>query len=463
MTIPSCSKFCVSLRLSTIVILGACAILPAPACAEDLIQVFELARQHDASILAADAQYQAAAPRLARARGALLPVVNMVASSTDVRAGVPGDADRAGVHADNRANVVTLRLRQPLFNAALGTDVSIAKVAEQSAQIDFDITMQDFILRVAQAYFDVLATQDVLETKQLSKASIDAQVDAAIRRFKAGLGIITDQEDAQARASLAEAEEMAAGNDVRIAQLALQRLTGRPGIVAQKMAVQSAASRISAGRLDQWLRDAASHPSVERSKLALDRAKLDTRRAHASGLPTVDLVGSVARNRVSGEASALSSLTVGRSNNSSLGVEMNLPLFAGFTRHNLVKENVLLQEQARNNLDAAIQASEGNAERAYFELQTAMARATALAAAETASRSSLAGTQQGYKAGLRPNLDVLNAQAQLYQTRSDLDRVRYDVLLRSLKLKAAAGKLDLASLAELNRLIAASPPPAAAQ
>lgn len=450
MTNPSPPLPCLPFRRTVAAIAAAC-LLPLPVLAEDLVQVYELARRHDATLLAAQAQFQAAAPRLARARGALLPTLNLVAGSSRVRTAIP-DSTTAG--ADNRANSASLNLRQPLFNAAVATDVAAAGVAAQVAALEYELAMQDFVLRVAQAYFAVLSAQDVLETKRLSKTSIDAQVDAAIRKFKAGLGIITDQEDAQARASLALAEEMAAENEVRIARLALQRLTGQAGIVAQPLAVQSAAALVEPGTLEPWLRDAATHPVVQRGKLALERARLDVRRAHASGLPTVDLVGTAGRNRVGGESSQLSTLLPGRSNTSSLGVEMTVPLFAGFTRHNLVKETALLQEQARNELDAALRTSEGEAERAYFELQTALARVRALTAAEAASRSALAGTQQGYKAGLRPNLDVLNAQAQLYQTRSDLDRVRYDVLLRSLRLKAAAGKLAPESLAELNRLAA---------
>jgi outer membrane protein len=389
----------------------------------------------------------------------LLPTLNLVAASTRLRSGKTDDASAGDLHADNRANTLSLNLRQPLFNVALMTDVAIAGVAEQSAQLSYRIAQQDFLLRVAQAYFDVLSAQDVLATRRLSKAAIDAQLDAAIRRFKSGLGIITDQEEAQARASLAQAEEVAADNAARAARLALERLTGLRAVVAQPVAAQAAATRISAGELDDWLQLAARHPSVQRGELAFASAKLSTRRSRAAGLPTIDLVGAAGRNRVGGEASALSTVITGRSNTSSIGVELNVPLFAGFTRHNQVAENVQLQEQAGHERDAALRNAQAAAERAYFDLQTALARARALADAEAASRSSLAGTQQGYKAGLRPNLDVLNAQSQLYQTRSDLDKVRYDVLMRSLALKAAAGQLEPASLVELGRLSAALPSP----
>lgn len=439
----------------------ASVLLPSVAFCEDLMQVFDLARKHDASILAADAQLRAAAPRLARAKGALLPTVNMAASSTRNHSdATTSEGSRDG---STNANTVSLSLRQPLFNVAVSTDVAIAKVNEESAHFDYDLAMQDFILKVAQAYFDVLLAQDLLETKRLSKAAIYGQLDAAIRKFNAGLGIITDQEDARARYSLAEAEEVAAANDVRVFQLALQRLTGKPDSRPLKGAAQSASGQILPGNLDEWLRLVGQHPTVKRAQLALDRSRLDTRRAKASGLPTVDFVGSMGSNRVNGKAGPLNSLPIGRSSASSIGVEVNIPLFSGFTQYNQVGETIILQDQAKNTLDATIRTAENAVERAYFDLQSALARSKALAAAEASSRSSLEGTQRGYKAGLRPNLDVLNAQAQLYQTSSDLDRVRYDVLLRSLRLKAAAGKLELESLAEINRMLVAPPKPPTVQ
>ncbi|QYF93479.1 TolC family outer membrane protein [Massilia sp. PAMC28688] len=430
--------------------------IPGPVWAEDLVQVFDLARRHDATILAAEAQWRSAAPRLARAKGALLPNVSMSASTTRLRSVIDAADGEFSGRTDNDAKSLSVNLRQPLFNVAVGTDIAIAKVGEQSAQLDYTIALQDFTLRVAQAYFDVLAAQDVLETRRLSKASIAGQLDAAVRRFKSGLAIITDQEDAQARYSLAEAEEAAAENDVLVARLALQRLTGRPDIAPRPIPAQLDAPLLAPGELAARIAQAAQHPVVRRAELALERARLDTRRARAAGLPTVDLVGSASRNRVGGDTSPVSNLLIGRSTNSSLGVELNLPLFAGFTRSNLVKENVLLADQARHNLEAANRASQTSAERAYYSLKTTLARLKALAAAEAASSSSLTGTQRGYKAGLRPNLDVLNAQSLLYQTRIELDRARYDVLMRSLALEAVTGNLDRESLVNLNQMLAAS-------
>jgi outer membrane protein len=441
------------IRRTTGTFLATYTLLSAPVHAEDLIQVFTLARNHDASIQAANSQSLAASTRQAQARGALLPNLSLVRAATRDRYEPNGDSDTAGVTTETRTNRLGLNLRQSLFNAGLYTDVQLAKVAGQSAQLDYDIALQDFILQVAQAYFNVLSTTEVLETRRLSKQAIASQLDAAIRRFKAGLGVITDEEEAQARHDLAEADEIAAENDVRAARLALDRLTGQPGIQPKPIAGGSALSMISPGKIDDWLRATATHPTVIRAQLALERARLDTRRSRQAYLPTIDLVGSISKNRVGGTVSPLSSLPTGRSTTSSIGVEMNIPLFSGGTQYYRVAETVHLEDAARSSFDAVTRTAEETTERTYFDLQSALAKARALAAAEVSSQRSLDGTQRGYKAGLRLNLDVLNAQSQLYQTRSDLARTRYDVLMRSLRLKAAAGKLDAGSLDEINRLL----------
>lgn len=435
-------------------VLLTCGMLAAPAWAEDLVQVFTLARQHDAALQAAEAQAQAAGTRSGQARGALLPNLTLVRAATRDRIEPElGESGSDGMKIETRTNRLGLDLRQSLFNAGLYTDLQLARVAGASAQRDFDLAQQDFILQVAQAYFNVLSTAEVLETRRLSKQAIATQLDAAIRRFKAGLGVITDQEEAQARLDLAESDEIAATNDARAARLVLDRLTGQPGIQPKPLGTEAALAAISPGKMEDWLRATASHPSVVRAQLALERARLDTRKARQAHLPTIDLVGSISKNRVGGGANPLSTLPTGRSTTSSIGIELNLPLFSGGTQTYRVKETVLLEEAARQSFEAVTRTAQETTERTYFDLQSALAKARALAAAEQSSQRSLDGTQRGYKAGLRLNLDVLNAQSQLYQTRSDLARTRYDVLMRCLRLKAAAGTLDAGSLDEINRLL----------
>ena len=434
--------------------MGALTLMAAAAWAEDLVQVYDLARAHDAALQAAQAQSRAALPRALQARAALRPNVTATGASTWSRYDpAASEADPEGTRADSRVSSLTLNLRQSLYNRAVGADVAIADLAQESARTDMEITHQDFILKVAQAYFDVLSAQDLLATKRQSKSSFGEQLEWARRRFHAGLGIITDQHDAQARHDLAESEQVAAENDLRARRLALDRLTGSPGIEPKVLARQPSAPPIPPGELENWQRDSTQHPAIRRAQLALDKARLDTVRARATHMPTVELVGSVSKNRVGGSSSPVNTSPLGRNVTSYLGVAINIPLFSGYSTQNRIAETLILEEQATQNLQAVIQSTTETAERAYFDFRSTLAQVKALEAAEGSSRISLEGTQLGYRAGVRTNLDVLNAQQLLFQTRSDLAKARYEVLMRSLRLSAASGMLQPDRLLVINRLL----------
>ncbi len=136
---------------------------------------------------------------------------------------------------------------------------------------------------------------------------------------------------------------------------------------------------------------------------------------------------------------------------------MNLPLFAGFSTKNKIAEALLLEEKAQDDLDATANAVAEATERAFYDLQSAQAQVTALLAAEVSGRSAFEGTQLAYRAGVRLNLDVLNAQSQLFMTQRDLAKARYDVVMRSLKLRAAAGQLRFDDIIAVNKLEPAKP------
>lgn len=427
---------------------------PRLAWAEDLLQVFELARAHDAGLQAAQTLLRSAEPRAAQARAGLLPHVSATASSGWSRSDPSAtDLDPAGARTDTRSTSGTLTVRQPLFNQVASTDVALAQVSLDAARATYDSTLQEFILKVAQAYFDVLSAQDLLATRRASRASIAGQLDAASRAFAAGTAIVTDRQDAQARHDLALSEEVAAENELRVRRLALDRLTGRRAVSPAGLAAPSAVQALAPGELDAWLRQSEAQPAVRSARLAVEAARLDTRRARASTLPTVDAVGSVGANRLSGSAVS-SSLQAGRTTTATVGIELSVPIFAGFARQNRIAETLLLEDRAAQQLEATLRGTAEATERAYYELVSGQAQVNALEAAVASSEASLEGTQLGYRAGVRLNLDVLNAHALLFQARSDLAKARYEVLMRHLKLQAAAGQLRPESLAEINRLLA---------
>lgn len=432
------------------------------AAAEDLVQVYELAQGHDAALMSARVLARSAEPRAAQANALLLPRVTASGGYTnattnqsaisDPMAGAGGAVSDPNLSKfETHTTTWSLNVRMPLFDRVASADVAKAGTGLDLARTELEITLQAFVVRVAQAYFDVLSAEDVLATTRSSKTSIAGQLDSAQRNFDAGTGIVTDVRDAQARFDLAVSQEISAENELRVRRLMLERLVGRRGLTPRPLAVPVVLPPIEPADVGAWVEAGAVHPGIRRARLTLDSAALDVRRANAEHLPTVAAVGSVSGTRNGGSGAVY---LPGRSTNTSLGVELNVPLFSGFATQNRIAEALLLEEKARDDLEDTVRSVTEATQRAYFDLQTGRAQVTALEAAERSSRLSLEGTELGYRAGVRLNLDVLNAQTLLFQTRRDLAKARYDALMANLKLRLAAGRLVPEDLVAINRMLA---------
>jgi outer membrane protein len=341
--------------------------------------------------------------------------------------------------------------RYPLFNRANSVTIDQARRSLETSKADLESAEQDLIVRVAQAYFDVLAAQDTLATTQASKKAITEQLASAKRNFEVGTATITDTREAQARFDLSTAQEIAAENDLRAKRIALDQLVGRTGVAPKPLKVPVQVPPTVPADPEDWVAKADTvHPTVRRSRVALDVAELETEKARAGSLPTVDAVASVTGSEQRGSAVALPGTTA----TGSIGVQLTWPLYTGGSVQNRIKETLLLEEKSRNDLAAARRLVAQNTRVAYFGVQSGQAQVKALEAAESSSKLALEATQLGYRVGVRVNLDVLKAQTQLFTTQRDLARARYDVLIGSLRLRQAAGQLAPADVQTLNTLIA---------
>ena len=211
---------------------------------------------------------------------------------------------------------------------------------------------------------------------------------------------------------------------------------------------------LATGLIDEWVVRAEGHPNVRRAQLGLDIARLETEKARAGRLPVVDLVGSVSSSHNKGSAFVGSATRIGTTNSASVGVQLTMPLYTGGSIDNRIKETLLLEEKSRNDFDTARRGVALATRQAYLGVQSGQAQVKAFEAAEASSALALEATQLGYRVGVRVNLDVLNAQTQLFQTRRDLSKARYDVLVASLKLRQAAGQLKPEDIPAVDRLLA---------
>ncbi len=421
--------------------------LAGAARAQGLTTLYEAARAYDATYLAARAQADAAEYRAAQAKSLGLPTV-----TGNVR-GVARQIDlpRSDFNSNN-ALQTELNGRYPLFNRANQATMEQAERTLIASKAELEAAEQDLIIRLTQAYFDVLAAKDTVALAKTNKTAILEQLASAKRNFEVGTATITDTREAQSRADLATAQEIAAENDLINKRIALAYLVGRRDLEPLPLVTPVVLPTIVPKNVEEWVTVADTlHPQVIRARIAYEVAQLEINKAKAGELPTVDAVATLGANYASGSSNQI---IPGTTRTGSIGVELNWPLYTGGSVQNRIKETVSLEQRSREEFENARRTVAQNTRVAFWGVQSGEALVKALEAAESSSRLSLEATQLGYRVGVRVNIDVLNAQTQLFQTQRDLFKSRYDVLVNSLRLRQASGQLTPNDLLAVNSLLA---------
>ena len=420
------------------------------AGAQSLQELYEGARAFDATYLAARANFQSVEYRVAQSDALTRPTLAATAGASTALNDSPTFSGAKSTHSVSGA----LNGRYPLFNRANGVTIEQARKSLIVAQADLDAAEQDLVVRLSQAYFDVLSAQDTLATTRANKAATAEQLASAKRNFEVGTATITDTREAQSRFDLGTFQELAAENELRTRRIALDTLVGKNNVAPKPLLVPVVLPSPTPANAEEWVSVGdQQHPTVRRARAGLDVATLEIAKARAAESPTLDAVASLGGSDARGTLPQLSR-SVGTSAVASIGVQMNWPLYTGGATQNRIKETLSLEDKARNDLEAARRGVAQSARVAYFGVQSGLAQVKALEAAEASTKLQLEATQLGYKVGVRVNLDVLNAQTLLFSTQRDLAKARYDVLLGSLRLQQASGQLSAADIATLNRLLA---------
>jgi len=428
--------------------LAISAAFAGSAQAQNLMSLFDTARGYDATYKAAQYQYTANLSKGEQAKAVLLPTVGLGANLN--RTEVDLIANSQTVKALSMA--ATLSASHPLYRPANTAIYQQGMRQLELASIQLKAAEQDLMVRLSQAYFDVLISRESLDFVKAQKMAVAEQLAAAKRNFEVGTSTITDSREAQARYDLVLAQEIAAENDLRIKRLALNQLVGLNNIEPKSLSSQARLAAPESSSIDQWVKQASEfNPTILQTRAALDIAKLETTRAEAGNKPTLDLVAGYTPTRYKNGKGINSSQV--DTNSNSIGLSFNLPLFSGYATQNRIKETLALEDKARSDLDAAERNIAQATRTAFFGLQSGIGQVNALQAAEASSQSALDANKLGYQVGVRINIDVLNSQSQLFQTKRDLAKARYDVLLGQLKLRQAAGTLNEADLASINALL----------
>lgn len=422
------------------------------AQAADLIQVYQQALANDATYASARASAAAGRERITQGRAGLLPSVNVTGDITKSNNDFTSfNNDPAlGGGTNLRTNEIQVTLQQPLFRWDRWETYQQSKLAQAISEAQFAQAQQDLITRVAQAYFDVLAAQDTLESTRAQKVAVTEQLASAKRNFEVGTQTITDTHEAQAAYDLVVSQEIAAVNDLETKKTALQAIIGTAPSTLATLRTGVTLTAPQPINVDQWVSAAENQNyAVAVAQLQLESAKRDISKNRAGHLPTLDLVASSLHRDVNGQLER----TSGKTNSNSIGIQYSIPIFSGFAVTSKVRESIALEDKARNDLEANRRNAALVARQSFLGVNSGLAQVKALEAAEVSSNSALESNKLGYQVGVRINIDVLNAQRQLYQTRTDLARARYNTILAGLKLKAAAGSLREEDLQPINALL----------
>jgi len=312
---------------------------------------------------------------------------------------------------------------------------------------------QDMGLRLAQAYFDVLLAQDNVALSGTQKTAIDQQLAQAKRNFEVGTATIVDTLEAQARFDQSVAKEIADVNDLEVKRRALQVLLGKipDGLTPLREPLALAEPRPN--DIEAWVKAATdSSFTVAVARANYEFFREEVARQRAGHLPTLDL--SASYSRVDNPANATPGIVGPVSNTTSIGVVLSVPIYAGGLTQSRVREALAFRDKAEQDLENTVRSTAQAVRTNFLNVTSGIAQVRALEQALASTQSQLDSTILGRDVGVRTSVDVLNAQQQVFQTRRDLQQARYNYLMSTLRLKAAAGVLTDADIEEVNRTLA---------
>lgn len=441
------------------------------AAAKDLAGVFEDAAHNDPVIRQADASRLAAREARPQAWAAVLPQLNGTAGVTrDHSAGfqdqiaeiaAPGNPNATTIVvfplpsvADTTTKKWSLNLQQSLFSWEKWVALKEAGREVAQAEANYRAAEQQLILRVAQAYFTVLASVDGLEANQASLEAISRQLDQANKRFEVGLIAITDVQEAKAARDTAAAAVIAAKRTLATSEDQLQEITGQKYDRLSKPGTEMPLASPDPADESRWVNvSLEQNLSLISSRLAADIARDNVRIAIGGHLPTLNLVAGRSYLRTD-EALNTPGLQFpnleSKFNDRQIGLQLSVPIFSGGFTQSRVRESQYRWIAAKEAVVQSSRATERQARDAYLGVIAGIARVQALRQALESSRTALRATEAGYEVGTRTSVDVLNARKTLVQAQTDYSGSRYDYILNALQLRLAAGNLDHAQLSRVN-------------
>ena len=418
---------------------------------DDLLEIYRQAVSNDPQIRRARAERDAALETRPQARSLLLPSIsifgNVDYSDQDFRSltqvGVPQDPDeRSG---DFTTTAYGIRLTQALFDATAIARLRQAGAVVARAEAEYGAARQDLIVRAAEAYLEVLSAQDGLDFAQAEKAAIERQMQQARQQFEVGVIAITGVQEAQAARDLAVAREIEARRELMSAREQLRELTGMYAETLRPLQDEIPLATPEPLDVEAWVEGALrQNLQLQAARQSRDAAGSELSSARGERLPRIELTAGWQRIDSEGV------VTEAEFDETSVGVQLTMPLFAGGAINSRVREATAEQEQARQGAEQQQRAVERLTRDAFLGLESSASQVRALRQAVRSNQTALESVEAGLEAGTRTNVEVLDARRELFRARRDFANARYQYVLNTLRLKQAAGTLGPDDLEEVN-------------
>lgn len=423
-------------KLLPLFISAALGSISSSAYADSLAQIYDLAKQNDPQLLSVAAQRDQAFEAITSSRSALLPQINLTAGYNLTR----GDIDyESSAELSNDSNDLTagINFSQELYNRASWITLDTAEKTARQADAAYAATQQGLILRVSQAYFEVLRAQDNLVFVRAEKAAVGRQLEQTKQRFEVGLSAITDVHDAQAQYDAVLADEVLAENDLINSYESLREITGQEHKnlnVLDTARFSASGSNSPAEMLIEEAKD--KNLSLLSSRISQDIARDNISLASSGHLPTLSLDGGYNYGDTSHSRSDYTT------DNLNIGVNLALPLYTGGRVTSQTKQAEYAYVAASENLEAEYRNVVKEVRAQNNNINASIGALRAYEQSVVSARSALEATEAGFDVGTRTIVDVLDATRRLYDANRNLSNARYDYILSRLQLRQAVGTLN---------------------
>ena len=449
-------------KINILLFITSAIALPASANAATLLEIYQQALQSDPQIHEAEARRLAALEATPQARSALFPQVTADGTYTVAESSGPisqinpvtGEFETFDATIETDVFNWSLTMTQTIFSWDRIVGLRQADKTVARAEAVREAAQQDLIIRVAQRYFDVLAAEDRLTSIHADRTAIARRLEQAKQRFEVGLIAITDVQESQAAYDQSVADEIAAKRSLATAREFLREITGEYisdlSAPKEEFPLQTPAPNNEREWVDLSL---SQNLSLVASRLDEKLARDEISFRRNGHYPSLNLVASTSESETDRTFSTpLGSGTDSLTNpTDSIALQLSIPIFAGGGTSSRVREAVYLHRASREQLQRVTRETERQARDAYLGVLSEISRVQALKQAVASSRTALEATQAGFDVGTRTIVDVLNSQFALYAAITNYEQSRYDYILNVLRLKQAAGTLQVQDLEEIDK------------